>query len=136
VVIPQGVTSIDKIAFAECSSLTSVAIPQGVTFIGKYAFAGCTSLASIVISTNSEEEYNRILQILPDELKGIAKNTHQFIEKGVLVKESVKYPGFFEDMLPEITTKIIAKLAEVHSQGEINEGALARAINSGRNANK
>ncbi|MDR2086713.1 MAG: leucine-rich repeat domain-containing protein, partial [Dysgonamonadaceae bacterium] len=35
VMIEGGVTSIGDLAFAECSSLTSVNIPEGVTSIGK-----------------------------------------------------------------------------------------------------
>ena len=45
--IPNGVTSIGKSTFYECSSLTSIDIPSGVTSIGSSAFWGCTSLTSI-----------------------------------------------------------------------------------------
>ena len=48
-IIPDGVTSISKHAFRNCSSLTSVTIPDSVTSIGDYAFYGCTSLTSIAI---------------------------------------------------------------------------------------
>ncbi|MDO5773214.1 MAG: leucine-rich repeat protein [Spirochaetales bacterium] len=70
--IPNGVTSIDYGAFADCYRLTSVAIPNSVTSIGenafstsglasviipnsvtsigKYAFSHCTSLTSVTIS--------------------------------------------------------------------------------------
>lgn len=49
VVIPEGVTSIGREAFAGCSSLASVVISEGVTSIGDSAFNGCSSLASVVI---------------------------------------------------------------------------------------
>lgn len=48
-VIPDGVTSIGKYAFYNCTSLTSVDIPDGVTSIGNNAFYNCTNLASVVI---------------------------------------------------------------------------------------
>ena len=43
------VTTIGYVAFAYCSSLTSVTIPDSVTTIGDYAFLGCSSLTSITI---------------------------------------------------------------------------------------
>ena len=49
VAIGDGVTSIGKYAFYECSSLTSITIPDGVTSIGTYAFRNCSSLTSITI---------------------------------------------------------------------------------------
>ena len=48
-VIPEGVTSIGKYAFSDCSGLTSVSLPSSVTSIGKYAFYGCSGLTEIVI---------------------------------------------------------------------------------------
>ncbi len=46
-VIPDGVTSIGKHAFFNCSGLTSVTIPDSVTSIGDSAFSGCTGLIQI-----------------------------------------------------------------------------------------
>ncbi len=48
-VLGEGVTSIGKYAFMNCSSLTTVTIGSGVTSIGNSAFSGCSSLASITI---------------------------------------------------------------------------------------
>ena len=47
--IPDSVTSIDKYAFYNCTSLTSVTIPGSVTSIGDSAFDGCASLTSVTI---------------------------------------------------------------------------------------
>ncbi len=47
-VIPEGVTSDMNLAFARCTSLTSVVIPNSVTSIGR-AFDSCINLTSITI---------------------------------------------------------------------------------------
>lgn len=49
IAIPNGVTSIGKRAFENCTSLTSIEIPTSVTSIGQSAFSGCSSLTSIEI---------------------------------------------------------------------------------------
>ena len=49
VIIPEGVTSIGKIAFRGCSSLTSVTIPNSVTSIGARTFEYLSSLTSVTI---------------------------------------------------------------------------------------
>lgn len=47
--IPARVTSIGKTAFGDCISLISLTIPAGVTIIENSTFAGCTSLKSVTI---------------------------------------------------------------------------------------
>ena len=47
--ILQGVTSIGKLAFMDCSSMTDITIPEGVTRIGDEAFSSCNGLTSITI---------------------------------------------------------------------------------------
>ena len=49
VIIEDGVTSISKYAFYNCTSLTSVTIPSGAASIGDYAFYNCLSLTSVAI---------------------------------------------------------------------------------------
>ena len=49
VVIPNGVTTIGKGAFASQQRLTSITIPNTVTSIGENAFNDCIALASITI---------------------------------------------------------------------------------------
>ena len=49
VVIPEGVTHIERGAFSSCKRLRSVTLPQTLESIGDYAFDGCKSLKSIVI---------------------------------------------------------------------------------------
>jgi len=47
--IPNSVTSIGSMAFANCVGLTSVTIPNSVTKIRIGAFDGCTGLTSVII---------------------------------------------------------------------------------------
>ncbi len=49
ITILDSVTSIGDFAFSDCSSLTSITIPYSVTRIGDFAFSGCSSLTSITI---------------------------------------------------------------------------------------
>ena len=48
-ILPDGITAINKYAFYYCSGLTSVTIGKGVTSIGESAFSGCSLLESITI---------------------------------------------------------------------------------------
>jgi len=52
VVIENGVESIGKYAFYDCTGLTSVTIPNSVETIGEGAFKGCTGLTSITIGNS------------------------------------------------------------------------------------
>jgi len=49
VIIENGVTSIGRRAFYNCTGLTSVTIPNSVTSIGVAAFRGCSDLRSVTI---------------------------------------------------------------------------------------
>ena len=49
VIIGDSVTSIGKVAFRRCHSLTSVTIGNRVTSIGNEAFQNCSSLTSVTI---------------------------------------------------------------------------------------
>jgi hypothetical protein len=55
-VIPEGITSIEGSAFADCAGLTGdLIIPNSVTTIGLAAFFGCSNLESITINLSASE---------------------------------------------------------------------------------
>ena len=49
VVIPEGVTTIEGIAFMGCTNLETVVFPSTLMEIGLYAFADCVSLKNVVL---------------------------------------------------------------------------------------
>ena len=57
VVIPDGVTSIGRHAFADCESLESVTIPDGVTSISNEAFYSCANVVIHCYKNSYAEEY-------------------------------------------------------------------------------
>ena len=50
--VPNGVTSIEQIAFCGCTSLTSVSFPTSLEAIGPSAFGNCSGLKSIDLAEN------------------------------------------------------------------------------------
>lgn len=78
-IIPDGVTTIDKEAMIGCTDLTSITIPNSVTNIGQFAFYGCFSLPSITIPTGIKNIDNSTFMscssletvIIPDNVESI-----------------------------------------------------------------
>ena len=52
--IPDDITEIGDMTFANCAVLQSITIPEGVTTIGKEAFAGCSKLKSVTIPNSTK----------------------------------------------------------------------------------
>ena len=50
ITLPPSVTSIEEGAFAICTSLISITLPSSVISIGEKAFGDCTSLMSVTLS--------------------------------------------------------------------------------------
>lgn len=53
-VIPDTVTAIDHIAFANCDNLTEVVLPSGLTSLGQYSFGFCDNLTKVNIPKSLE----------------------------------------------------------------------------------
>jgi len=47
--LPDSLTQVGRLAFGDCTSLTSVVLPNSLTQIGLGAFQNCTSLTSVVL---------------------------------------------------------------------------------------
>ena len=70
--IPSGVTSIGERTFWGCTGLTSIIIPSSVTLIGAHVFYGCSNLTQILINTDTPEEFERIKELLPVNVRAKA----------------------------------------------------------------
>ena len=94
--IPNSVKSIDSRAFAVCSDLTSITIPNSVTSIGDESFQSCTSLASITFP-------NSVINIGYRAFMGTIWEKNQ--PKGLVYAGKVAYAYFGE--MPANTNIII-----------------------------
>lgn len=98
------VTSIDSIAFSNCSNLTCIDIPNSVTSIDSCAFASCTNLVSInipdsVISIGDSAFLcceSLVSVVIPDSVTSIGNSMFQSCSelKSVKIGENVTSIGF------------------------------------------
>ncbi|KTC87153.1 leucine-rich repeat domain-containing protein [Legionella drozanskii] len=69
ITIPDSVTSIGDEAFERCESLQQIIIPENITSIGAGAFNYCKNLQSILINGFDESKRERIIQLMPEDLR-------------------------------------------------------------------
>lgn len=103
VVIPDGLTSIGKLAFLSCKNLNSIIIPNGVTSIGRDAFSNCTSLKSVTLSEGilsiGEQCFSLCGSLtnitIPNSLTSIGKGAFSGCSKleSITIPNSVTYMG-------------------------------------------
>jgi len=81
-IFPSGITSVGRLAFQNCTSLTSVSIPPFVTSLGVQAFYNCTDLVKVSIEP-------------PSSLTAIGKYAFGFCSKliSVTIPKSVSSIG-------------------------------------------
>ena len=84
--IPEGVTSIDTLAFAGCTGLTSVTIPASVTSIGEGAFSDCIGMTSVNIPEG-------VTSIGDGVFSGCISLTSVFIPEGVISIDNYAFYG-------------------------------------------
>lgn len=72
IVLPNGVQTIERWAFSQCSELKNVVIPDSVLSIGFSAFGECPALKSIHITQSTQERLGR-LDLITDNINVINK---------------------------------------------------------------
>ena len=77
--MPTGLTTIEALAFASCTSLSNVKLPEGLTTIGNNAFYFCMSLTSIE---------------LPDSINNIIDYPFEFCG---YIEEIIVSPGTYAE---------------------------------------
>jgi len=101
--LPNGITSIDHVAFAGCCGLTSIIIPNSVTWIGQSAFSDCNSLKNIVLEDGTETLLSRrnAFYNCPIESLYIGRNindydaiTRFYVGKELYSEDVLYYPPF------------------------------------------
>ena len=73
VTIHDSVESIGDFAFQWCTGLTHITIPDSVTSISPCAFANCSSLQVIAIEDKDDNEYRRLVNLLPPAQQQLAR---------------------------------------------------------------
>ena len=79
--LDEGVTSIGRYAFQDCSTLEKVSLPQSLTTIGLRAFQNCTSLSEVAIPTN--------VNTVGTDAFGNCTNLKKIIFNNVLTEENL-----------------------------------------------
>lgn len=82
VILPQGMTQVDKDAFRGCMTLAAVEIPDSVTVIEEYAFSRCSSLTKVTLpQTLTEIKSNAfsgcvglLEAVIPEKVTVISEN--------------------------------------------------------------
>jgi hypothetical protein len=69
IIIPNSVTSIERMAFWKCTSLKSVTIPNSVASIEVYAFDDCYNLASVTFQSMITETNFSSFSPFPGDLR-------------------------------------------------------------------
>ena len=129
--IPNSIKTIGGHAFLGCSSLPSIEIPQFVTSIHSWAFSGCTGLTSINVNSNNAYYSSDENGILYNKNKTILiqyplgrTNTSFIIPNSVTTIDSVAFRSC--QRLQSIT--ISARVTEIGSYAFVECSNLTRAI--------
>lgn len=65
ITVPEGVTEIDVLAFANCTSLSSVMLPASLMTLGDGVFDGCTAL-TVINFAGTMQEWTAIAERCPN----------------------------------------------------------------------
>ena len=124
VAIPEGVSSIGRLAFGNCHLLTGVAIPEGVVSIGEFAFGNCISLAQVDLPASVAELGNAAFSGCSDlaEVKLSAGNLTQ------VTSSAFSGCGLERITIPEGVEAIGASAFQ--SCGRLSEVAIPESVSS------
>ena len=71
VILPEGITTIEKNAFAGCINLKKITFPSSLSNIGDSAFQNCTSLAELDLSKTNLKEISTSMCSKCSNLKNV-----------------------------------------------------------------
>ena len=114
VVIENGVTSIGRSAFQDCTSLTNITIPDSVTSIGKGAFDGCTSLTNVTIPDGvksiGEDAFWKCTSLtnitIPDGVTSIGDHAFFLCTKLTTITFAGSPPTFGSNVFRDVTATV------------------------------
>ena len=125
-IFPKEVKFIEMNVFQYCSKLTSITLPGNLIKIEPNTFLNCPELFLVGIEANSQEEYDRVSNLLPPNIKELVEQSYLFFQeklqenydklqqKIVLLSASSGYEaGFFNrNLVPQdIINRFILDLA-------------------------
>ncbi len=110
VTFPEGLTSIGKFAFYNCTTLEKTIIPDSVTNLGNYAFGGCVGLKelSVPISAKVSDSQSPYYNCKNIEKITITKGDGTSFDYSVNSTEPYKYYAYTPWYISGCSTVVIA----------------------------
>lgn len=96
VTLPKSLRQIEAYAFAACWSLKSIEVPPSVTIIDSWAFAGCDSLTSVSIpgvTMISHNAFNGCRNLFELKDTGFVKTIADSAFKGCSILQRIQFPN-------------------------------------------
>lgn len=103
--MPDSVVNIEMGAFCGCDSLSDIRLSNSIKYIGSYAFSGCNSIITIYLPES-------IISIGKDAFEDCTSLKSIFVPNGTRAQ--------FEEMLPELTGKIVEMMDNHNYQNSFN----------------
>jgi len=91
--IPEGVTTIENYAFAQCDSLVEIVLPTSIVSIEENAFQGSTSLSKILIPSGTRNKFASMAGLKDME------------DKLVETPTDIKQKQFVQDSIRQVDTQ-------------------------------
>jgi len=133
VTIPDSVTSIGHYAFKRCTNLTQVTIPGSVKTIGSYAFEHCSSLQVIAIEDKDDNEYHRLVNLLPPAQQQLARRWSELKAAEIIKQKALTSVAALS--MNGLTAHLLFKLLTqngIYKGREVSTAPLFCALNDAR----